>query len=249
MKRGKSGVAFLHLFVVLEWMGTLIAALLCAGTISAQVVPDPPDLKIDAAADATASRDDKHILGVVPNYATVNEPSKVFQSIPAGEKFRMAAHDTFDPFNWVLAGVYGAVYQWQNDYPRWGQGAQGYGKRYGATFADAAISNYVTEGVLPVLLHEDPRYFRMGEGSKWRRIGFALTRVLVTRADSGRKRFNNSEIAGNLMAASLANLYAPPPNRTAGETFEKFGINVVSDAGFNVLREFWPDMKRKVLHR
>jgi hypothetical protein len=229
-------------------MGTLIAALVCAGIASAQV-PDPRDLKIDATPDAAVSKDDKHILGVVPNYATVNQPPKVFESIPAGKKFAMAAHDSFDPFNWVLAGVYGAVYQWQNDYPRWGQGAQGYAKRYGATFADAALSNYLSEGVLPVLLHEDPRYFRLGEGSKWRRIGFALSRVVIAKADSGRKRFNNSEIAGNLMAASISSLYYPPPNRTVGETFEKFSINVVSDAGFNVLREFWPDMRRKVLHR
>ena len=229
-------------------MGTLIAALVFAGIACAQV-PDPPDLKIDSTADATLSKDDKHILGVVPNYATVNEPPKIFQSISASEKFIVAAHDTFDPFNWVLAGVYGAVYQWENDYPRWGQGAQGYAKRYGATFADAAISTYVSEGILPVLLHEDPRYFRRGEGSKWRRIGYSLTRVLITKTDSGGKRFNNSEIVGNLMAASLANLYYPPPNRTAGDTFEKFTINLVSDAGFNVLREFWPDMKRKILHR
>jgi hypothetical protein len=73
--------------------------------------------------------------------------------------------------------------------------------------------------------------------------------VLITKTDSGGDRFNNSEIEGNLLAASLGNLYYPPANRSIGDTLQKFGINVLSDAGFNVLREFWPDMKHKVLHR
>jgi hypothetical protein len=231
------------------WTGTVWIAMFCAGIAGARASDPAIDSTPDAASAAASPGDDKHILGVIPNYAAVNDPPKVFHSITAGEKFVIAAHDSFDPFNWLLAGVYGAVYQWQNDYPRWGQGASGYAKRYGATFADGAISTYVSEGVLPTLLHEDPRYFRMGHGPKWRRTGYALTRVLITKTDSGGDRFNNSEIEGNLVAASLANLYYPPANRSLGDTLQKFGINVLSDAGFNVLREFWPDMKHKVLHR
>ena len=186
---------------------------------------------------------------MVPNYATVDQPAKVFRPLTTGAKFVLAAHDSFDPFNWALAGVYAGVYQWQRDYPGFGQGAAGYAKRYGATFSDGAISTYISEAILPTLLHEDPRYFRLGEGSKWRRIGYALTRVLITKTDTGARRFNNSEIEGNLIAASIENVYYPPSNRTVGDTIEKFGIGVISDAGFNVLREFWPDMRRKVLHR
>jgi len=230
-------------------MGKLLAGMLFAGMAGAQA-PDPPDPRTDSGAESiSATRDDKHILGVVPNYATVNDPFQTFQPLTAGQKFITAAHDTFDPFNWAIAGVYAAVYQWQNDYPQLGQSAKGYAKRYGATFADGAISSYLSEGVLPTLLHEDPRYFRLGVGTKWRRIGYAMSRVLITRTDAGTERFNTSEIAGNLMAASLGNLYYPSMNRTAGDTFEKFGINVVSDAGFNVLKEFWPDMRHRVLHR
>lgn len=232
-------------------MGKLLAALLYAGIAGAQA-PDPPDPKIDSAAEAPkpeSSGDDKHILGVVPNYTAVNQPERIYHSIPVSEKFKIAAHDTFDPFNWVIAGVYAAVYHAENDYPQFGQGAQGYAKRYGATFADGAISTYITEGLLPSLLHEDPRYFRLGAGSKWKRAGYAMTRVLVTRVDSGGERFNTSEIAGNMGAAALGVLYYPSLNRTVGDTMEKFAINVISDAGFNVLREFWPDMRRKVLHK
>jgi hypothetical protein len=232
-------------------MGKLLATLLCAGIAGAQA-PDSPDPKTDSAAESpkvSFSRDDRHILGVVPNYTAVNEPDKIYHPISAGEKFSLAAHDSFDPFNWVITGVYAAVYQAQNAYPQFGQGGQGYGKRYGATFADGAISTYMSEGVFPALLHEDPRFFRLGIGSKWKRAGYAFTRVLITRADSGATRFNTSEIAGNLGAAALGSLYYPSLNRTAAYTMDKFAVNVLSDAGFNVLREFWPDMRRKVLHK
>ncbi len=232
-------------------MGKLLAAFVCTGIAGAQA-PDPPDPKVDSALEAPkpdSAKDDKHILGVVPNYTAVNEPEKTYRPIPVSEKFKIAAHDSFDPFNWVIAGVYAAVYQAENDYPQFGQGAQGYAKRYGATFADGALSTYLSEGVLPSLLHEDPRYFRLGVGSKWKRAGYAMTRVLITRGDSGAERFNTSEIAGNLASSALGNLYYPSLNRTFGDTMEKFAINVISDAGFNVLREFWPDMRRKVLHR
>jgi hypothetical protein len=188
-------------------------------------------------------------LGVVPNYATVNDPSVRFQSIPVKEKFKLATQDAFDPFSWVITGIYAGVAQWGNDYAGYGQGAQGYAKRYGAAFADGAIGSYMSEAILPVLFHQDSRYFRLGTGGGWKRVGYALSRVLVTHGDSGKWQFNTSELAGNAAAATVANLYYPSQNRNVGDTVEKFGLNVVSDAGFNVLKEFWPDMRKKILHR
>jgi hypothetical protein len=229
-----------------------VMRILCAALVFTGIGMAQSAEAVDAGPEgtvATKAADDKHILGVVPNYATVNEPSKAYTPLTAREKFITAAHDSFDPFNWVLAGLYAGVYQKENNYPAFGQGFQGYAKRYGAVFADGAISSYISEAVMPTLLHEDPRYFRLGEGSKWKRTGYALTRVLVTRTDKGGERFNNSEIFGNLIGAGISNLYYPAVNRTVGETFEKFTIGVVSDAGFNVLKEFWPDMRHRVLHR
>jgi hypothetical protein len=217
--------------------------------VAAGQAPDPLAIKTDTTADpATSSRDDTHILGIVPNYATVNDPA-MYKPIHVKDKFKLAAQDSFDPFSWVIVGIYAGVAQWGNDYKGFGQGAQGYAKRYGAAFADGTISNYMTEAVFPTVLRQDPRYFRMAVGGAWKRAGYALTRVLVTRTNSGRKCFNSSEVAGTLAAAGIANLYYPSDNRSAGETFEKFTVNLVSDAGFNVLREFWPDMRRKVLHK
>jgi hypothetical protein len=217
-------------------MGKFLSALLLVAIASGQ----------DCVRPGT---DDQHILGIVPNFTTVNDPPKEYRPISAQEKFKLASEDTFDPYSFLITGIYAGVAQWGNNYRQFGQGTQGYGKRYGAALADGTISNYLTEGVLPTLLHEDPRLFRLGTGSMLKRIGYAMSRVLITRADSGRQRFNVSEIAGNMLAASLSNIYYPPLDRSVDSTMEHFAINVVSDAGFNVLKEFWPDMRRKVLHK
>ncbi len=228
-------------------MRLLLTALISAGVTAAQTSSEAADPAPDGTTAAMPLKqwDDKHILGVVPNYATVNEPQKTFEPLTTGEKFLIATHDSFDPFNWAITGVYAAVYQKENEYA-FGQGAVGYGQRYAVTFADATISTYFSEALFPVMLHEDPRFFRLGEGTKLHRIGYALTRVLVTRTDAGAWRFNNSEIEGNLLAAGISNFYYPPVNRGVSTTFVKFGIGVVSDAGFNVLKEFWPDMRQRV---
>lgn len=198
---------------------------------------------------AQPSRIDTHIFGLVPEYDTVNEPAQRYKPITSGEKFWIAAHDGFDPFSWVTTGLFAGVAQWHDQSPEFGPGAQGYAKRYGASFADGAIANFMSEAILPSLLHEDPRYFRLGRGSFFHRVGYTISREVIARKDSGGQSFNISEIAGNLGAAALSNLYYPPSERSAGETMERFAVNIVSDAGFNVLKEFWPDMRRKILHK
>jgi hypothetical protein len=216
----------------------------------------PPDAA-EPAAEAIAtpnpgpqpSRDDNHIFGVIPNYNAVNDPAYPYEPISAGEKFRIAAHDGFDPFSWVTTALYAGVAQWQNQYPQFGQGSKGYAQRYAGSFADGAIANFMSEAILPSLLHEDPRYFRLGQGSVFHRIGYTISREWITRADSGREEFNISEIAGNLSAAALSNLYYPAQEHSGSETMEKFTMNILSDAGFNVLKEFWPDMRHKILHK
>jgi hypothetical protein len=211
---------------------------------AAEVTATPnPELK-------TATQDDDHhIFGLIPNYNAVNDPSYHYEPISTAEKFRIAAHDGFDPFSWVTTALYAGVGQWQNQYPQFGQGSKGYAKRYGGAFADGAISNFMSEAILPSLLHEDPRYFRLGKGSALHRIGYTISREWITRTDSGRERFNISEIVGNLGAAGLSNLYYPSQERSASETMMKFAVNIVGDAGFNVLKEFWPDWRHKFLHK
>jgi hypothetical protein len=214
-------------------------------------VADPaPELVVASPpAPAAPSRSDNRIFDVIPNYNAVNNPSAHYAPISVTEKFKIAAHDGFDPFSWVTTAIFAGVGQWQNQYPQFGQGATGYAKRYGGAFADGAIANMMSEAILPSLLHEDPRYFRLGQGSIFHRIGYTLSREVITRKDSGREGFNISEITGNLGAAALSNLYYPAQERTASQTMEKFAMFILSDAGFNVLKEFYPDMRRKVLHK
>jgi len=144
---------------------------------------------------------------------------------------------------------YAGIAQWQNDHAGYGQGAQGYSKRFAAAYADQAIGNYFTEALMPAVLREDPRYFRLGAGGRLTRLKYALTRTLITRTDSGKSRFNSSEFLGNAAAAGISRLYYPAAERTAGEVSEKFGMQVIGDTAFNVLIEFWPDMRRMIVRK
>ncbi len=213
-----------------------IALLAGIGWAQTEIQPNPAEKK------------ENHIMGVVPLYNAVEVPHRFTPLTPKG-KFKIAAEDSFDPYSWVITGMYAGAEQWHNQDREFGQGAAGYAKRYAALFADQAISTYLSEGFLPVLFHEDPRYFRRGEGSAWKRVGYALTRVLITRTDLGRNRFNTSEILGGAAGAAIGSLYHAPSERGPGEMGERLALGVISDAGFNVLKEFWPDMRRKVLKR
>jgi hypothetical protein len=166
--------------------------------------------------------------------------------ISARTKFWLATEDVFDPFSFLITGFYAAGSQWGNQYREFGQGAKGYAKRYGGAFADNAVGNYMTEAVFPVMLHQDPRYFRMGtKYGVWRRMGYAASRVIITRGDSGARQFNFSEIVGNGAAAGISAAYYTPSSRNAHAVLDKWALNVGSDAGFNILKEFWPDMRQK----
>jgi hypothetical protein len=219
-------------------MVQLFAVLLLACLCRAQtgIEPDP------------AEKEETHIMGMVPLYNAVETPHRFIPLTPKG-KFKIAAEDSFDPYTWIVNGIYAGAEQLNHQDREFGQGAAGYAKRYGALFADQTIGTYFTEAILPVLFHEDPRYFRRGQGSAWKRAGYAITRVLITRNDSGGRRFNTSEILGNASGAAIGALYHAPSERSGDDIAERFALSMISDAGFNVLKEFWPDMRHKVLKR
>src|SRR5258708_18655203 len=134
---------------------------------------------------------DHRILGVLPNYGTSN-PLAVYQPLTARQKFTIAIKDSFDWPNYVVSGMFAALYQLDNQNPSFGQGVKGYAHRYWTSYVDQSMGNLMTEAVMPALLHEDPRYFRKVSGSVWSRTGYALTRVLVAGTDSGGRRFHFS---------------------------------------------------------
>jgi len=186
---------------------------------------------------------DKRVLGVLPNYRTANETA-VYTPITVKQKFAIASKDSFDYPLIMLGAAIAGVGQLTNDNPSFGQGAAGFARRFGTSYADQAIGNMMTEAIFPSFLHEDPRYFRRGYGSMWSRTFYAASRVFLTRTDAGNWRFNYSEVLGNATAVAISNSYYPD-NRRVGANVEKLGQQIGIDASSQVLKEFWPDIKRK----
>jgi hypothetical protein len=190
---------------------------------------------------------DKRVLGVLPNYRTANETA-VYTPITAKQKFTIASKDSFDYPLVLLAGFIAGWGQLTNENPSFGQGAAGYFRRLGTSYGDQAIGNMMAEGIFPSLFREDPRYFRRGHGSIGSRTYYAINRVFVTRTDSGGRHFNFSEVLGNATSVAISNSYYPD-NRTVGNNVEKLGQQIAIDAASQVLKEFWPDIKRKIFQR
>src|SRR5262249_3411787 len=116
----------------------------------------------------------------------------------------------------------------------------------GQHFADQTIANMMSESVFPVMLHQDPRYFPLAKGGFWKRPRYAISREWITRNDSGKNTFNTSELGGNAAAVAISNAYYPSENRNVSDNAYKYGQQIGLDAFFNVLKEFWPDMRNKM---
>ena len=191
------------------------------------------------------------MFGILPNYRTADD-TKPFAPLTPKQKFTIALHDSFDPPGYIIAASYTGIYHLENTNPEFGQGAKGYFHRYATTYADQMSGNLMTEGVMPTLLHEDPRYYRRAHGSVPMRVGWAVSRIFVTRTDRDTYEFNYSEFLGNSISSAAANAWYPR-NRTAGDNAERLGTQLISDSISNCLKEFWPDLKRAVhlgpLHR
>jgi hypothetical protein len=189
----------------------------------------------------TEKKKDDRMFYVMPNYLTVDGQSQV-KPISWKEKFAISAKGTFDPYEFVIVGVVAGIRQAENSYPAFGQGAEGYAKRYGAAFADQVDGNLMVGGVFPTILKTDPRYFRLGTGRLGHRFGYAISRVLVTRKDSGGSMFNIPEIAGNATAIAISNVYYPASDRSFASSFSGWTVQMGIDAFGNELKEFWPDI-------
>lgn len=187
------------------------------------------------------------MFGIVPAYGLV-EPGMQPPPLTSGQKFGLAVQ-YLNPYTFVFVAAEAGFNQARNSPKEYGQGAEGYGKRYGAGFADGLTAAILTTGVYPSLLRQDPRYYRLGDGNFSHRTGYALTRILVTRQDSGPKAFNFSEVLGSFSSSALAVTYYPKSQRDFSDVAERAGIQFAFDAGFNVLKEFYPDIERKLFHR
>ncbi|HLI85028.1 MAG TPA: hypothetical protein VKV17_13985 [Bryobacteraceae bacterium] len=189
---------------------------------------------------------DKHIFGVLPNYRTT-ENSYPYQPLTARQKLTIAAKDSFDWPAYVTAAGFAGLYQLENSNPSFRQGVSGYAKRFATAYGDQMLGNMFQEGIVPAIIHQDPRYFRLGEGTVRHRLFYALEQVMVARMDSGKKTFNFSEWGGAAAMTAISNAYYPN-SRDWDDNLQKMVIAVATDAFSNVGKEFWPDIKRR-LHR
>ncbi len=184
----------------------------------------------------------------MPNYGTVENASSLPPLTP-GQKYRLATAGVLDYFTFPFIGALAGIDQINNSPKSWGQGWGAYGKRYGASFADNGIGTYMTTAIFPTMLHEDPRYYQLSHGSVGHRAFYAIDRLFVTRTDSGNMRFNYSEVVGNAVAAGISNVYHAPEDRTVGRNVGTLGMLIMWDGVSNEMKEFWPDIRRKVFHK
>jgi hypothetical protein len=193
-----------------------------------------------------ASKNDR-IFGVIPNYNTVVGATEITPIRPA-QKFKLAFSSLFDPYTYGIVTVLALEDQASGDPREWGGGFKGFGIRYAGSLADQTIGPLMSTGLFPTILHEDPRYFQLGKGGFKKRFAYSMERLVITRTDSGNRQFNYSEFLGNAAATGLSNIYYPPSHRTVGGNIGEFATQVAVDALANFLKEFWPDMKRR-LHK
>lgn len=209
---------------------------------------DPPATKPAASTDVEErAPQTKRILWVLPNFRSVSTDVMLPpQSIK--EKFLTASDDSFD-YSAVFIPLMLAGYSLgTNQTPEFGQGGVGYGRYLWHAAVDQTSENYMVEFVGPVLTREDTRYYTLGRGGFLKRTGYALSRVLITRADSGREVFNISEVVGAGAASGLSSLYYPSRERSMGNTGTEWGLDVAIDAVSFVAKEFWPDLNRHLFH-
>jgi hypothetical protein len=210
----------------------------------------------------TSGTSKDRLFFALPNFLTLENAGQV-PPLSSKQKFAVVARGSFDYVQYPWYGFLSGISQWEDSEPGYGQGAEGYAKRYGTAFADGTIENFFTGAILPSVLHQDPRYFQLGQGSFMHRTLYAMSRNLITRTDSGKNQFNYSEVVGGAISAAVSTYtYHPkshvfttpnPPyyrfvasDRTFDNTLRVWGTQYGYDTLTLVVKEFWPDIRRKL---
>jgi hypothetical protein len=198
-----------------------------------RVVPS----QIEVAQEQLKEQEKQRVMGFIPNFYV----SYIHDAAPLSskQKFELAWKTTVDPVSLGLNGVIAGIQQAQNDFSGYGQGAQGYAKRYGASYADFITGTFIGGAILPSLLKQDPRYFYKGSGSKRSRVLYALANAVICKGDDGHWQANYSGILGSLASGGISNLYYPAKDRNGvALTVENTLISIGAGAAANVLQEF-----------
>ena len=203
----------------------------------------------DGNVEPAPSASDQRILGIIPNYQTVNDPDSQVAPLTVRQKWNLFLREAVDPFNAASAALGAGFSQKDDGAPRYGEGGLAYADRFGAAMADFTSQEFFSAAVLAPLLHQDPRYFRRGpESGILKRVGYALSRVVITRQDSGRTAFNFSGVLGMSLGIAASNLYYPQSSISGEVVASRFGTSLMNGALGNLLSEFWPDIHQKFFH-
>jgi hypothetical protein len=216
-----------------------------SGTASVQGTDKSKDGQ-DKGKDPNAGTSKDRLFYALPNFLTLENSSQV-PPLTAGQKFKVVARGTFDYVQIPWYGFLAGISQATDSEESFGQGAEGYGKRFGSYVADGTIENFMTGAILPSLLRQDPRYFQSGKGSFMHRTEYSVSRIFITRGDSGGQQFNYSEVFGSAIASGISTYsYHPREDRTVANAFSVWGSQVGYDTITLVVKEFWPDIRRKM---
>ena len=199
----------------------------------------------------------------LPNFLSLENTGKI-PPLSSKEKFKVVARGSFDYIEYPWYGLLSAINQANDAEPAYGQGWGAYGRRYVTSFADGTIENFITSAILPSILHQDPRFYHSEAGGFVHKSGYAVSRIFLTRTDSGRTSFNYSEVVGSALSAAISTYsYHPrstvlnsphgpryiPSDRTLANTASVWGSQVGFDTVTIVVKEFWPDIHRKLSHK
>jgi len=197
-----------------------------------QVVLSPTEI----AEEQIKEQEKQRVFGVIPNFYVTYVPDAA--PLNAKQKFKLALRTTVDPVTFVVIGGVAGIEQAQNQFSGFGQGAQGYGKRYGAAYADMTIGTFIGSAILPSLLKQDPRYFYKGTGSKKSRILYAMANAVICKGDNGHWQPNYSAILGGFAAGGISTLYYPSEHNEGELVVENTLIGIGATAATNLLQEF-----------
>jgi hypothetical protein len=215
---------------------------------TAVATPAADTAPIERKADGSEGQQTKRMFWIIPNFAAVSADTEL-PPLTTRDKYSLALQDSVDYSSFVWAGMLAGQSMALRSYPEFHNGMAGYSRYYWRAFADQASGSFFTEAFIPALTHEDPRYYTRGHGGFFHRVGYALSRIVVTKTDSGGTGFNYSEVAGNALEAGLSNLYYPPEERSLHNTAINY-LSQLEAAGINnIVREFWPDIRRKMLRQ
>jgi hypothetical protein len=233
---------------------------------SIQVAPQKKDTtpSSEDGKPAPSGTSNDRLFYTLPNFLSLETTAKL-PPLTTKQKFGVVARGTFDYIEYPWWGILAAISQAENSEPAFGQGWASYGKRYGTTAADSTVENFMVGAVFPSLLQQDPRFYQSSQGSFTHRMFYSVSRIFVTRSDSGKTQFNFSEILGSASGAAISTYsYHPrstyistptnphlfvPSERTLANAVDVWYTQVSLDAITIVVKEFWPDIHRKMSHK